>query len=94
MHFTLKDRLTHPPQLSRHDEERQSSHRRGGLGESVHGSTSSVATSTGEIRLMNEKSTGMVGEMNLDRVISGQFDHSQQNVCTLFAFVVTCSDLP
>jgi hypothetical protein len=46
------------------------------------------------MRLMNEKSTGMVGKMNLDRVISGQFDHPQQNVCALFAFVVTCSDLP
>jgi len=80
--------------LSRHDEERQSPVRRGGAGESVHGATPSVATSAGEVRLMSGKSTGMVGEMTLARVISGQFEYPQLNVDALFSFVVTCSDLP
>ena len=43
---------------------------------------------------MNEKSTGMAGEMNLSRVISGQFRYPQQNVREIFSFVVTYSDLP
>ena len=43
---------------------------------------------------MNGKSTGMVGEMTLARVISGQFESPQQNVGAPFSFVVTYSDLP
>jgi len=43
---------------------------------------------------MNEESTGMVGEMTIARVISGQFEYPQQNVRAPFSFVVTCSDLP
>jgi len=43
---------------------------------------------------MSGKSTGMVGEMTLARVISGQFEYPQLNVDALFSFVVTCSDLP
>jgi hypothetical protein len=43
---------------------------------------------------MNEKSTEMVGEMNLARVILGQFEYSQQIVRASFSFVVTYSDLP
>jgi len=43
---------------------------------------------------MNAKSTGMVGEMNLARVSSGQFEYPQQNVHPSFSFVVTYSDLP
>ena len=43
---------------------------------------------------MNGKSTGMVGEMILARVISGQFEHPQQNVGAPFSFVATYSDLP
>ena len=43
---------------------------------------------------MNEKSTGMVGEMTLARAISFQFEFPQQNVCASFSFVVTYSDLP
>ena len=39
--------------------------RRGGAGESVYGVTSSVATFAGEVRLMSEKSSGMVGKMDL-----------------------------
>jgi len=80
-------------QLSRHDEERQSPARRGGAGESVHSATPSVATSAGEVRLMNGKSTGMVGEMTPDGVISGQFEYPQLNVGAPFSLVVTCSDL-
>src|SRR3989338_5061258 len=67
-------------QLSRNDEERQSPVRRGGAGESVHGATASVATSAGEVRLMNGKSSGMVDETTLAKVISGQFEYPQQNV--------------
>ena len=43
---------------------------------------------------MNEKSTGMVGEMPLSKAISGQFEFPQLIVRTPFSFVVTCSDLP
>jgi hypothetical protein len=43
---------------------------------------------------MNGESIGMVGEMTLARVISGQFEYPQQNVCASFSFVVTYSDLP
>ena len=43
---------------------------------------------------MNEESTGMVGEMTLARVISGQFDYPQLIVPASFSFVVTYSDLP
>jgi len=43
---------------------------------------------------MKGKSTGMVGEMTLARVISGQFEFPQQNVRSSFSFVATCSDLP
>lgn len=43
---------------------------------------------------MYGKSTGMVGEMSLAKVISGQFEYPQQNVRELFPFVVTYSDLP
>jgi len=43
---------------------------------------------------MNGKSTGMVDEMGLARVISDQFEHPQQNVRASFSFVVTYSDLP
>ena len=43
---------------------------------------------------MNGKSTEMVDEMPLARVISGQFEYPQQNVRELFSFVVTYSDLP
>lgn len=43
---------------------------------------------------MNEKSTGMVGEMNLAKVISGQFEYPQQIVRASFSFFVTYSDLP
>jgi len=43
---------------------------------------------------MNGKSTGMVGEMNLAKVISGQFEFPQQNVSASFSFIVTYSDLP
>jgi hypothetical protein len=43
---------------------------------------------------MNEESTGMVGEMTLAKVISGQFEYPTQIVCAPFSFVVTCSDLP
>ena len=43
---------------------------------------------------MNAKSTGMVDEMNPAKVISGQFDHHQQNVRASFSFIVTYSDLP
>ena len=32
---------------------------------------------------MNEKLTGMVGEMNLAKLISGQFEYPQRNVRTL-----------
>jgi len=42
-------------QLSRYGEERQQVVRRSGAGESVHGSTPSVATFAGEVRLMNGK---------------------------------------
>jgi hypothetical protein len=43
---------------------------------------------------MYGKSTGLVGEMNLAKVISGQFEFSQQIVRESFSFFVTCSDLP
>jgi len=43
---------------------------------------------------MNGKSTGMVGETTLDKVIFGQFEYPQQNVQSLFSFVVAYSDLP
>lgn len=43
---------------------------------------------------MNAKSTGLVGEMSLARVISGQFEYPQQNVRASFSFIVTYSDLP
>jgi hypothetical protein len=43
---------------------------------------------------MNGESAGMVGEMTLARVISGQFEHPQQIVRLSFSFVVTYSDLP
>jgi len=43
---------------------------------------------------MYRKSTGMVGEMTLAKVISGQFEDPQMNVRALLSFVVTCSDLP
>jgi len=43
---------------------------------------------------MYGKSTGMVGEMNRARVISGQFQYPQQNVRESFSFIVTYSDLP
>ena len=44
--------------------------------------------------MMYGKSTGLVGEMNLARVIPGQFEDLQQNVRASFSFVVTYSDLP
>ena len=43
---------------------------------------------------MNEKSTGVAGEMNLARAIPGQSEYPQQNVRESFSFVVTYSDLP
>jgi len=43
---------------------------------------------------MNGESTGMVGEMTLARVISGQFEDPQLNVRAVLSFAVTCSDLP
>jgi hypothetical protein len=43
---------------------------------------------------MNWKSTGMVDEMTLAGVISGQFEYPQQIVRASLSFVVTYSDLP
>jgi hypothetical protein len=43
---------------------------------------------------MNGKSTEMVGEITLARVIPGQFEDPQLNVRASFPFVVTYSDLP
>jgi len=43
---------------------------------------------------MNGKSTEMVDEMTLARVIFGQFEYQQQNVRSSFSFVATYSDLP
>jgi len=73
------------------DEERQSSVRDGRAGESVHGAPPSVATSAEKVRLMNAKSTEMVGERTFAKVFSGQFEHSRQNVHASFSFVVTFS---
>lgn len=73
---------------------RESPVRCGGTDESVHGATSSVATSAGKVRLMYEESTGMIGEMTLARVVSGQFEYPQQIGSALLSFFITCSDLP
>jgi len=43
---------------------------------------------------MNGKSTGMVDEMILARVISAQFEFPQQIVRESFSFFVTYSELP
>ncbi|MDP2325234.1 MAG: hypothetical protein Q8N51_14560 [Gammaproteobacteria bacterium] len=43
---------------------------------------------------MNGKSSEMVDETTLAKVISGQFEYPQQNVGAPFSFVATYSDLP
>ncbi len=43
---------------------------------------------------MNGESTGMVDEMTLARVISGQFESPLLIVRAPFSFAVTYSDLP
>lgn len=78
-------------QLSRHG--RTASPVRGGTGESVHGSTSSVATFTGKVRLMGGKWAEMAGRIPRLRDISCRLRHLKLNARSSLAFVVTYAEL-